>query len=165
MRPGRDEKVLTSWNGMMLAAFAEAARAMGREDYRQVAAKNAGFLLSEVRSDGYRLHHSWKEGVARINGFLDDYANLIDGLIELYQATFEPQWYLAARNLAEEMIGHFRAPAGFYDTSDDHEALILRPRETQDNAVPSGNAMAAFDLLRLAGLSVHPITPTSLAPR
>jgi uncharacterized protein len=94
--------------------------------------------------------------VARINGFLEDYANLIDGRIELYQATFEPQWYLAARNLAEEMIAHFRAPAGFYDTSDDHEALILRPRETQDNAVPSGNAMAAFGLLRLAGLAVHP---------
>jgi uncharacterized protein len=156
VRPGRDEKVLASWNGMMLAAFAEAARALDRDDYRQVAAANAGFLLSELRTDGYRLHHSWKEGVARINGFLEDYANLIDGLIELYQATFESQWYLAARNLAEEMIAHFRAPVGFYDTSDDHETLILRPRETQDNAVPSGNSMAAFGLLRLAGLAVRP---------
>ena len=156
VRPGRDEKVLTSWNGLMLAAFAEAARAMKHEGYRRIAEHSAAFLLREVKVDGYRLSHSWKGGVARVNGYLEDYADLIDGLLELYQVGFEAQWYLAARNLAEEMMAHFRAPTGFFDTSDDHEQLILRPRDVQDNAVPSGNAMAAFDLLRLAGLAVQP---------
>jgi uncharacterized protein YyaL (SSP411 family) len=165
VHPGRDDKVLTSWNGLMLAAFAEAARALEREDYRQVAVRNAEFLLSELRTPGGRLHHTWKArpeqgrrgGVAKGNGFLEDYTHLIEGLIELYQTTFDPRWYAAARELAETMIAHFGAPGGgFYDTSDDHEALIVRPRELQDNAVPSGNGMAALVLSRLAGLAVEP---------
>jgi uncharacterized protein YyaL (SSP411 family) len=157
VHPGRDEKVLTSWNGLMLAAFAEAARALNREDYRQVAERNAGFLLSELRREDGRLYRTWKEGEAKINGYLEDYAHLVVGLLELYQTTFEPRWYLAARELAEMMVEHFSAPdGGFFDTSDDHEKLITRPRELQDNAVPSGNAMAALGLLRLAGLAVEP---------
>jgi len=170
VHPGRDEKVLTSWNGLMLAALAEAARILspspriGRggwgvraEVYRQVAERNAGFLLSELRREDGRLYRTWKEGEAKINGYLEDYAHLVVGLLELYQTTFEPRWYLAARELAEAMIAHFSAPdGGFFDTSDDHETLITRPRELQDNAVPSGNAMAAFGLLRLAGLAVAP---------
>jgi len=155
--PGRDEKVLTSWNGLMLAAFAEAARALNRDDYRQVAERNAGFLLSELRREDGRLYRTWKEGEAKINGYLEDYTHLVLGLLELYQTTFEPRWYLAARELAEVMIEHFSAPdGGFFDTSDDHEELITRPRELQDNAVPSGNAMAALGLLRLVGLAVEP---------
>ena len=157
VRPGRDDKVLTSWNGLMLAAFAEAARTLGRDDYRRVAERNADFLLRELRREDGRLLHSWKNGEAKFNGYLEDYANLIEGLLELYQTTFEPRWYAAARELAEVMIEHFGAPdGGFFDTSDDHEALIVRPRELQDNAVPSGNAMAALVLLRLAGLAVEP---------
>jgi uncharacterized protein YyaL (SSP411 family) len=165
VHPGRDEKVLTSWNGLMLAAFAEAARALNRDDYRQVAERNADFLLCELRSAEGRLWHTWKAGsvgdlrptVAKINGYLEDYTHLIEGLLELYQTTFDPRWYQAARELAEMMIEHFSAPdGGFFDTSDDHERLITRPRELQDNAVPSGNAMAAFVLLRLAGLAVEP---------
>ena len=165
VRPGRDEKVLTSWNGLMLAAFAEAARVLGREDYRQVAERNASFLLSELRTADGRLLHTWKacpersrrDGVARINGYLEDYTHLIEGLLELYQTTFDPRWYTAARELADAMIEHFSAPdGGFFDTSDDHETLIVRPRELQDNAVPSGNGMAASVLLRLAGLAVEP---------
>jgi uncharacterized protein YyaL (SSP411 family) len=95
--------------------------------------------------------------VAKGNGFLEDYTHLIEGLIELYQTTFDLCWYVAAHELAEAMIEHFSAPdGGFYDTSDDHEALIVRPRELQDNAVPSGNGMAALVLSRLAGLAVEP---------
>jgi uncharacterized protein YyaL (SSP411 family) len=156
VHPGRDEKVLTSWNGLMLAAFAEAARVLNRDDYRQIVERNADFLLRKLRRPNGRLYHTWKGGEAKINGYLEDYTHLVAGLLELYQTTFEPRWYLAARELAEVMIEHFGAlDGGFFDTSDDHEKLITRPRELQDNAVPSGNAMAAFGLLRLAGLAVE----------
>jgi hypothetical protein len=165
VHPGRDEKVLTSWNGLMLAAFAEAARALKRDDYRRIAERNADFLLRELGTPNGRLHHTWKAGIAKVNGYLEDYTHLIEGLLELYQTTFESRWYLAARELAEGMIEHFSAPdGGFFDTSDDHENLITRPRELQDNAVPSGNAMAATVLLRLAGLAVEP-RHTELAQR
>ncbi len=157
VHPGRDEKILTSWNGLMLAAFSEAARVLNRDDYRQVAEHNADFLLRELQKSNGRLWHSWKAGKAKLNGYLEDYTHLIEGLLELYQVTFHPRWFLAARDLAEEMIGHFGAPeGGFFDTSDDHEKLITRPRDLQDNAIPSGNAMAAFVLLRLAGLASEP---------
>jgi uncharacterized protein YyaL (SSP411 family) len=157
IHPGRDDKVLTSWNGLMLAAFAEAARVLEREDYQEVAEWNAQFLVSELRTPDGRLYHTWKAGVAKGNSFLEDYTHLIEGLIELYQTTFDPRWYVAAHELAEMMIEHFSAPeGGFYDTSDDYESLIVRPRELQDNAVPSGNAMAALVLQRLAGLAVEP---------
>ena len=152
----------------MLAAFAEAARVLKRDDYREVAERNADFLLRELRRPDGRLHHTWKDGIAKINGYLEDYTHLIEGLLELYQATFDPRWYLSARELAEAMIEHFSAPTGFFDTSDDHETLLARPRELQDNAVPSGNGMAAFVLLRLAGLAVEPryveIARRSLGP-
>jgi uncharacterized protein YyaL (SSP411 family) len=109
-----------------------------------------------MRTPEGRLRHSWKKGDARINGYLDDHTHLIEGLLELYEATFQPRWYVAARDLAEVTIRHFSAPAGFYDTSDDHEALILRPKELEEGAIPSGNGMAATVLLRLAGLAVQP---------
>jgi uncharacterized protein YyaL (SSP411 family) len=161
VRPGRDDKVITSWNGLMLAAFAEAARALDRDDYRRVAEGNADFLLHELRTKDGRLLHTWKAGRAKQNGFLEDYSYLIEGLLELYQTTFESRWFVAARELAETMIAHFGASdghdaggiTGFYDTSDDHEALITRPRGLQDNATPSGNAMAITVLLKLAGFT------------
>jgi uncharacterized protein YyaL (SSP411 family) len=164
VHPGRDEKVLTSWNGLMLAAFAEAARVLKRDDYRAVAERNGAFLLGELRTAEGRLYHTWKarpeqgrrDGVAKGNGFLEDYTHLIEGLLELYQATFDSRWYEAAREPTETMMEHFRADVGFYDTSDDHETLVVRPRELQDNAVPSGNGMATVVLQRLAGLAVEP---------
>jgi hypothetical protein len=157
VRPERDEKVLTSWNGLMLAAFAEAGRALARKDYVEVARGNAAFLLEELRSEDGHLFHAWRDGEAKVRGYLDDYANLIDGLLALYQTTFEARWFTAAQELAERMLDHFRAPeGGFFDTSDAHEELITRPRSLQDNAVPSGNAMAALDLLRLSQLAVEP---------
>lgn len=162
--PGRDDQVLTSWNGLMLAAFAEAARALAREDYRQVAERNADFLLRRMRREDGRLWRAWRAANSKrpgpegkIDGYLEDYSHLIEGLLELYQTTFEPRWYAAARELAETMIARFRHPeGGFYDTPSDHEALIVRPRDLQDNATPSGNSMAAYVLPRLAGLSMEP---------
>jgi uncharacterized protein YyaL (SSP411 family) len=154
IHPGRDEKVLTSWNGLMLAAFAEAARILDRDDYLQVAERNADFLLRELRLENSRLLRTWKEGEAKLNGYLEDHAYLIEGLLELYQTTFDPYWFVAAQDLTEVLIEHFQAPdGGFYDTSDDHETLITRPRDLQDSATPSGNAMAVTTLLKLAGFT------------
>ncbi|MBN2389574.1 MAG: thioredoxin domain-containing protein [Anaerolineae bacterium] len=158
--PHRDEKVLTAWNGLMLAAFAEAAWILERDDYRHIAERNAQFLLDALRTNEGRLWRTWKDGHTQIPGFLGDYANLSEGLLALYQATFDPQWYHAAHELAEIMLAHFSADAvasaGFYDTADDAESLVVRPRGTQDNATPSGNAMAATVLLKLARLSSKP---------
>jgi uncharacterized protein YyaL (SSP411 family) len=154
VHPGRDEKVLTSWNGLMLAAFAEAARALNREDYQEVAERNAEFLLRELRQENGRLLHSWKEGDARLNGYLEDHSYLVEGLLELYQTTFDPRWFVAAQELVETMLEHFADSEGtLYDTSDDHEELITRPRDLQDNATPSGSAMAITALLKLAGFT------------
>ncbi|NLF01694.1 MAG: thioredoxin domain-containing protein, partial [Anaerolineales bacterium] len=154
VRPDRDDKVLAAWNGLMLAAFAEATRALDRSDYRQVAERAAGFLLRELRRPNGRLLRTWRDGEAKLNAYLEDYACLIEGLLELYQTTFESRWFVAARELADTMIEHFgAADGGFYDTSDDHEALITRLRDLQDNATPSGSAMAATVLLRLSSLA------------
>jgi uncharacterized protein YyaL (SSP411 family) len=149
--PGRDEKVILSWNGMMLRAFAEASRTLGRGDYRDVAVRNAGFLLSQLRHEG-RLQHVYKDGQARIVGFLEDYANLIDGLISLYEATFDRHWLDEAIAISTAMIREFcdDVGGGFFDTAGSAERLVSRPRDLQDGATPSGNAVAASVLLRLA---------------
>ncbi len=158
--PGRDEKVLASWNGLLLAALAEAARALDRPDYRQAAVRNGDFLLSQMRDESGRLWHVWNrvkaKAEAKVRGQLEDYADVMEGLIELYQTTFEPRWYVAAQELARQMLEHFSAPNGFFDTAADDEALIVRTRDLYDNATPSGNAMAATVLLKLAGLAVEP---------
>ncbi len=150
VHPGLDDKIITAWNGMMLASLAEAARALDRADYREAALRCADFLLSQLVRDG-ELLRTWKDGTAKISAFLEDYANLIDGLIELYQTTFDPRWFVEARRLADHVLAHFAAPdGGFFDTSDAHETLIARPRSLQDNAVPSGSAMMAKCLAKLA---------------
>jgi hypothetical protein len=141
----------------MLAAFAEAGVGLEREDYVEVAERNAAFLLDELRAEDGHLLHTWRDGRAKGRGFLEDYAYLIDGLLALYQATFEPRWYDAASELAEVMVDQFEAPeGGFFDTSLAHEKLVTRPRSLQDSAVPSGNSMAAWVLLRLSQLSIEP---------
>lgn len=149
--PGLDDKVLTSWNGLMLAAFAEAGRALDRPDYTQIATQNAQFLYDNMRTGRNRLLRSWKAGAgARYNGYLEDYAYLADGLLALYQTTFDERWFVWAQELAEAMLTYFRdEKGGFFDTSVDHEQLIHRPKDVQDNAIPSGNAMAAHTLLLL----------------
>ena len=154
--PGLDDKVLTSWNGLMLAAFAEAGQALRRPDYIEAAISNADFLHRTMRRDSGRLFRTWKAGSdPKYNAYLEDYAYLADGLLALYEATLEARWVDWARELADLMLAHFRDSenGGFYDTSDDHEQLIHRPKDLQDNAVPSGNSMAASVLTRLSLLA------------
>jgi uncharacterized protein YyaL (SSP411 family) len=151
VRPGRDEKVLAAWNGLMLHAFALAARVTGREDYREAARRNAAFLLDRMKEDG-RLHRSHKDGRARFNGYLEDYAMVADGLVSLYEATFETRWLVEADLLCEAMNELFwdDEKRAFYDTPADHERLVTRPREVYDNATPSGNSVAVEVMLKLA---------------
>jgi hypothetical protein len=154
--PGLDDKVLTAWNGMMLASLAEGARFLKRDDYRQAALRSADFLLSVMRRQG-RLLRSYKDGVAMYNGYLEDYACLIDGLIQVYHLTFEARFLGDAEALAEAVLTHFAAPdGGFFDTSHDHEQLIARPRSLQDNATPSGNSTMAKVLAQLAAFTGEP---------
>jgi len=153
IRPGTDDKVLTSWNGLMLATIAEAARILDLESMLKMAAQNAEFLLSSLRPKG-KLKHSWRDGKTSNEVFLEDYAALILGLLELYQTDFNNQWFAAAKELADEMIELFNDPAGgFFDTSKDGETLLLRPKDVQDNATPSGNALACEALLKLAAFT------------
>ena len=151
VRPARDEKVLTAWNGLMLRAFAAAAAILDDPLYRAVAEANADFLLANMRKEG-RLLRTYKDGVAKLNGYLEDYAFLADGLLALYEAGGGPQRLEDARALADAMPAHFADPEGgpFFSTSDDHEQLIQRPRDLTDNAIPAGNSVAAEVLLRLA---------------
>ena len=154
VHPGRDEKILVSWNGMMISAMAMAGTAFGQDQYTKAAADAADFVLSTIRADDGRLLHSYKDGRARFSAYLDDYACLIDGLVELIQATGEARFAAAARQLAGEMVEHFadQKEGGFFYTANDHEQLIARTKDAQDNAVPSGNAMAATALLKLGRL-------------
>jgi uncharacterized protein len=157
--PGLDDKVLTAWNGLMLAAFADAAQALDRADYKDIATANAEFLHATMRAGDGRLLRTWKAGShAKYNGYLEDYAFLADGLLSLYQTTFNARWFVWARQLADHMLAHFpdAKNGGFFDTRDDHEQLIQRPKDIQDNAVPSGNALAAHVLLRLGLLTGEP---------
>jgi uncharacterized protein YyaL (SSP411 family) len=150
--PGLDDKVLTAWNGLMLAAFAEAGRVLENETYTRIATANAEFLFGAVRRDDGRLLRTWKAGsAAKYDGYLEDYAYLADGLLALYQTTFDTRWFTWARELAELMLAHFtdEERGGFYDTAEDHEDLLYRPKDVQDNATPSANAMAARVLLLL----------------
>ncbi len=151
VRPGRDEKMLTAWNGLMLRSFAEAARALQRSDYLQVAQKNAEFLLRELVRDG-RVLRTCKDGHAHLNGYLEDYIFLADGLLALYEADPDPRWFREARRLVDEAIILFadEQNGGFFDTGSDHETLLSRPKDIMDNATPAGNSVAAEVLLRLA---------------
>jgi hypothetical protein len=154
--PGLDDKVLTAWNGLMLAAFADAARALDRADYREIAIRNAEFLFEHMRGGDGRLLRTWKSGSkAKYNAYLEDYAFLAEGLLSLYETTFDERWFCWARELADSMLAHYADAehGGFFDTRDDHEQLIHRPKDVQDNAIPSGNAMAAHVLLKLGLLT------------
>lgn len=153
IKPARDEKVLTAWNGMMLAAFAEAARVLKREDYLATATRNAEFILSTMLKNG-RFFRTWKAqpGQARLMAYLEDYAFYADGLLALYQTTFNPRWFQQARALMDVVLAHFsdEKNGGFFDTANDHEQLVTRPKSLQDNAIPCGNSIAIRVLLMLA---------------
>lgn len=152
--PHRDEKILIGWNGLLLASLAEAASVLDREDYLEAAISNATFLTQALR-EGQLLKHSYKDGQAKGDGYLQDYALICQGLLSLYEATFEERWLEATTELGHAMLGRFwdKTRGCFYDTAQGQEALVVRPRSIYDNALPSGSAAAAFVLLRLARLT------------
>jgi hypothetical protein len=151
VHPGLDDKVLASWNGLMLAALAEAAAALGRTDYLAAAVRNAEFLVSRMRRDG-RLLRSWKDGQGRITGYLEDHAMVGASLLALYEASFDGRWLDESRRLAEETLRLFWSSEReiFFDTGHDQERLVVRPRNIFDNAVPSGTSVTIEWLLKLA---------------
>jgi uncharacterized protein YyaL (SSP411 family) len=154
--PGRDEKILTAWNALMIAAFAQAGAAFGEERYLKSATAAADFILREMRTPDGRLYRTAGVGQPpKLSGYLEDYAFLADALVTLYEATFEPKWLRGATELAEVMLRHFADPSGpgFFFTADDHEQLIARTKDLHDGSTPSGNAMAVTALLRLAALT------------
>ena len=151
--PATDDKVLTSWNGLAIRALAEAGAAMDEIRFTEAASQAADAIFSVMRPNG-RLLRTWKGGKAHINGYLEDYAFLINGLLSLHAATFEHRWLHAADELANEMISLFwdQRQEGFYDIGSDSEKLIVRPRDQFDNAIPCGSSAAAEALLRLGVL-------------
>jgi uncharacterized protein YyaL (SSP411 family) len=152
--PGLDDKRLAAWNALMVSALSDAGAVLGRDDYLDAARACARFVLEQMHDDRGRLLRTYKDGRASLNAYLEDHAFLVEALLELYQATFEPRWFKAARALADTMIQRFGAPAGgFFDTSSDHEELVVRPRSLEDHPIPSGGSAAAYGLERLAALS------------
>ena len=149
--PFRDEKVLVAWNAMAIRAFAEAGATLGRWDFVQTATSAADFIWSTLHRDG-RLKRVFKDGTAKVPGFLEDYAGLANAFLSLHGATLDLRWLRAASTLCDEMIEHFWSPSdrSFYDTPSDGESLILRPRDPMDNATPSGVSLAVEALLRAA---------------
>jgi len=151
--PGLDDKVLASWNGLMVRGIAEAARAFGSDEYRRVAIESGTFLFTQMVRDG-RVLRSYKGGQARIAGFLEDYASLALAALSLYELTFDRAWLTRARELGDSIVRLFWDDDvnAFFDTASDHEALVVRPRDVTDNAIPSGTSLAAELLARLAEL-------------
>ncbi len=155
IKPGRDEKILAEWNGLMIHALAECGVTLDRPDALAAAGAAANFLLSHMSQPDGRLFRSHKDGQARFNAYLEDYAAFIRGLIALYEATFDLRWLGEASRLARLMIEQFVDAdfGGFFQTGADHETLVIRRKDVMDNAIPSGNSMAAEALLRLAVLT------------
>ncbi|PZC50618.1 MAG: hypothetical protein DK304_000724 [Chloroflexi bacterium] len=153
--PGTDDKIITAWNGMMIGAFAEAAAVLKRADYLEISLKNATFILEELRSPSGRIKRTHKKAVSKLLGYLEDYANMIDGLISLHALTIDLKWLNEANSLATDMLNLFwdNKNQSFYDTGNDHEKLIMRPQDYFDNATPSGAAVASDVLLKLAILT------------
>ncbi len=150
VHPGRDDKILAAWNGMAISALAEGYRALGEARYLESARRAADFVMERMW-DGSRLHRSYKDGVARFNGYLEDYALIAGAMLDVYQAAFDRRYLDHAITLAEVMLEQFEdhENGGFYFTSDDHEALIIRPKPIFDGSTPSGNSAAVMTLLRL----------------
>jgi len=155
VRPGKDDKILVSWNALMIDAMARAGAVLGDRVFEMAAVRAAEFVLNNLRDASGRLLHTWRHGKAKLPAYLDDYAYLTNALITLYETTFEERWIDEAAHLAEYMIAHFADPNGdgFFFTADNHESLITRNKDFYDSSVPSGNAMAATALLRLGHLA------------
>jgi uncharacterized protein YyaL (SSP411 family) len=154
VRPGRDEKSLATWNGLMLASLAEAACLFDRPDYLQAASSNGSFLLNSMLTNGL-LKHSYKDGQVKINGYLEDYAMVINGFLALHQATFRGEWLRQAITLSRTMIEQFwdEDTGVLYDIGERHENLFVRSKSTFDSAIPSGASMATLVMLKLARLT------------
>jgi uncharacterized protein YyaL (SSP411 family) len=149
-RPLRDDKVLTAWNGLMIAALSQAHQILDEPRYRDAAVRAAEFVLSRLHRDN-RLLRRWRAGEAAVGAHLTDYAFLIHGLIDLYEATFEPRWLIDARSLNEAMVARFSDPSGgFFDTDGTDPTLLFRNKDRYDGTIPTGNAIACLNLLRLA---------------
>jgi hypothetical protein len=155
IHPFKDDKILTDWNGLMIAALAKGAQAFNSAKYAEAAEKAINFVLSNLQTADGRLLHRYKDGEAAISGYLDDYAFLIWGLIELYEATFETRHLSEAVLLQDDMIKHFwdKEDDGFFYTSDDGEKLLTRDKEVHDGAIPSGNSIAFLNMIRLARMT------------
>ncbi len=160
VHPGKDDKVLTDWNGLMIAALAMAARALDAPaldapEYAEAARRAAAFIRTTMRTDDGRLLHRWREGDAALQANLDDYAFMVWGLIELYETTFDPAYLEEALALNDVILTHFRDDenGGFFFTPDDGEELLARQKELYDGAIPSGNSVAMYNLLRLSRLT------------
>jgi uncharacterized protein len=153
--PGLDDKRLTSWNALMISALADAGAVLERSDYLDAAGACADFVLRDLRDGEGRLLRTWKDGRAKLNAYLEDHAFLLEALLTLYEASFEPRWFVEARALADTMVARFadEANGGFFETSSDHERLVARRKDLEDHPIPSGNAAAAYGLLRLAALT------------
>ena len=153
IRPARDEKVITSWNGLMVKGMATAGRILGDPELVASAERAVEFIRGAMWSDG-RLHATYKDGRARFNGYLDDYASLADGLLALLESRWSARDLEFAIALADAMLEHFedREHGGFFFTADDHERLIHRPKPMTDDSTPSGNGVAATVLARLGHL-------------
>jgi len=157
VRPGKDDKILTDWNGLMIAAFARGAQILDEPKYAETARRAVDFILKSLRSRDGRLLHRYREGQATIKAHADDYAFLIWGLIELYEATFDVKHLQTAVDLNRDLVKHFWEAnnGGFYFTADDDEALLVRQKEVEDNAIPSGNSVAMLNLLRLSRITAN----------
>src|SRR5712692_2458299 len=155
VRPGLDDKRLTAWNALAIAALADAGAGLNRPDYVEAAAACADFVLRDLRDARGRLLRTYKDGRARLNAYLEDHAFLLEALLVLYEATFDPRWFGEARAVADTILARFGDPdnGGFFSTSDDHEALLTRRKDLEDTPIPSGASSAAFGLLRLAALT------------
>jgi uncharacterized protein YyaL (SSP411 family) len=155
VRPGLDDKRLASWNALMISALADAGAVLGRADLLDAARDAAAFVLEQMRTPDGRLLRTFNAGEARLNAYLEDHGFLLEALLTLYEATFEPRWFTEARALADTIVARFADPqnGGFFSTSDDHEALVARRKDLDDAPIPSGGSAAAFGLLRLAALT------------
>jgi uncharacterized protein YyaL (SSP411 family) len=153
--PGLDDKRLTSWNALMISALAEAGAVLGEQRYLDAARDCADFLLGTMRDESGRLLRTYKDGRAHLNAYLEDHAYLVEALLTLYECTFEPRWFAAAREVAGQMIERFADDerGGFFETSSDHEQLVARRKDLEDNPIPAGNSSAAYGLLRLSALT------------
>ncbi len=149
--PSCDDKVITAWNGLMIAAYADGYRILKNEAYRRAAEKCAGFLLSTLREPDGRLLRTYRAGQAKLPAYLEDYAFLVHGLLRLHAATGEPRWLEQARALTDRMLADFFDPrdGGFFFTAGGHESLLTRPKDPYDGALPGANSLAVLDLLAL----------------